>query len=146
MSNITLNYWSGRGLMEVTRVMLALSGKFPPADYEDGRYPFGPIPKHVNLAANNGRLPVANIGGVEIGQSIGIWYYFAAELGFLGKNNLEAAQILAVVETIKEVITEFGKLFPCVFFFFFFFIFLFFIHPNHPSFSRSSPTSSTREC
>jgi hypothetical protein len=27
--SITLNYWNGRGLMEVPRMLLAISGKFP---------------------------------------------------------------------------------------------------------------------
>ena len=31
---ITLHYWAGRGLMEVARVLFALAGKFPEADYE----------------------------------------------------------------------------------------------------------------
>jgi len=130
MANVTLNYWSGRGLMEIARVLLALAGKFP-GDYEDARWapevpvpadgklvnprPISEVSKHVKLAANIGRLPVAEVDGVGIGQSLGIWYYFAAEHGFLGNNNLEGAQIIAIVETVKEARTEFSKLFPCIF-------------------------------
>jgi len=127
-NHVVLNYWSGRGLMEVTRVLLALAGKFPPADYDDARWaeegvipadgklvnprPYSEVGKHVKLGANVGRLPVAEVNGVPIGQSLAIWYYFAAEHGFLGNNHLEAAQIIAVVETLKEARTDFSKLFP----------------------------------
>lgn len=52
-------------------------------------------------------MPVAAIGETSIGQSAAINYYFAAENNLLGSNNLEAAQILAIGEHLKELNTAF---------------------------------------
>ena len=108
MSKLTLKYWNGRGLMEVPRLLLAIAGKFPGTDYEDGR--FGAPPE--NLEANLGRMPVIIDGDASIGQSVAINYYIAAENGLLGSSNLEAAQILAICEHIKELVTAYRGLVP----------------------------------
>jgi glutathione S-transferase len=108
MSKLTLKYWNGRGLMEVPRLLLAIAGKFPGTDYEDGR--FGAPPD--NLEANLGRMPVVIDGDASVGQSVAINYYIAAENGLLGSSNLEAAQILAICEHIKEMITVYRTLVP----------------------------------
>lgn len=75
-------------------------------DYVDGRYdaPEG------KLDANLGRMPIAQIGDEYIGQSAALNYYFAAENGLLGSNNLEAAQIIAVTEHVKEMMTAFRNI------------------------------------
>jgi glutathione S-transferase len=126
---ITLHYWAGRGLMEVSRVMLALAGKFPEDDYEDARWwmgveaaadgkltnprPMSEVEKHVELGANCGRLPILNVEGKgSVGQSLAIWFYIASELGMMGSNYFEAAQIISIAETIKETSEAFRKLVP----------------------------------
>lgn len=55
------------------------------------------------MTANLGRMPIVQVGDDHIGQSVAINYYIAAENGFMGANNLEGAQILAIVEHLKEM-------------------------------------------
>jgi glutathione S-transferase len=86
--------------MEVPRMLLAIGGKFP-GDYVDGRYE-GPTG---NLVQNLGRMPVLEVGENSIGQSAAINYYLATELGLMGSNTLEAAQIISVAEHLKEMMT-----------------------------------------
>lgn len=102
MSQVTLKYWPGRGLMEVPRMMYAIAGKFP----QEGAYtdlrtgePSG------NLTANCGRMPVLEVNGEHIGQSTAINFYVASETGLMGANTLEAAKILAITEHLKEMNT-----------------------------------------
>jgi glutathione S-transferase len=106
--SITLKYWNGRGLMEVPRTMLAIAGKFPGADYTDGRFDAPPA----DLEANLGRMPMCTVGDQHIGQSAAINHYIAAECGMLGDNNLQGAQIVAIAEHAKEMVKAWGTLVP----------------------------------
>ena len=76
-------------------------------DYTDGRFN---APPSEGLESNFGRMPVATIGNQSIGQSAAINYYFAAEYGLMGKNNIEAAQIISVAEHLKEMKSSFLSL------------------------------------
>ena len=105
---ITLKYWPGRGLMEVPRFCLAINGKFNGEGYTDGRFSEAPAP----LAANLGRMPICQAGDEFVGQSAAINFFIAAENGLMGTSNLEAAQIIAVCEHIKEMRNEWGKVVP----------------------------------
>jgi len=107
LSNVALKYWNGRGLMEVPRVLLAIAGKFP-GQYVDGRFsaPEG------DLAANLGRMPLLTVDGGSVGQSAAINFYIASTNNLLGSNPLEAAQIIAIAEHLKELKTEFSKIVP----------------------------------
>jgi glutathione S-transferase len=55
-------------------------------------------------------MPVAEVEGTTIGQSAALNYYFAAENGLLGTNTLEAAQIMAISEHLKEMNASFDTL------------------------------------
>jgi glutathione S-transferase len=55
-------------------------------------------------------MPVATIGDVGIGQSAAINHYFASQYGLMGKDNIEAAQIVSVSEHLKEMIASFRTL------------------------------------
>jgi len=107
-TGITLNYWNGRGLMEVPRVMLAIAGKFPGADYVDGRHSSPPE----NLTANLGRMPCMDCSQGSIGQSSAINFYIATENGLMGSSTFEAAQIISISEHIKELMTAYRALIP----------------------------------
>lgn len=99
--NLVLYYWNGRGAMETTRALLALADKFPGAGYEDHR---DPKAEGLDLgSANCGRVPLIRHNGVDIGQSGAIQRYIAKITGALGANDLEAAQIEAIDETVKEI-------------------------------------------
>jgi len=96
--------------MEVPRQVLAIAGKFPPADYDDHRHASpaeGP-----DLTANLGRLPLLRVDGVSIGQSAAINQYVAQSVGLYGKTPLEAARIQAIAEHIAELRLAFRGLVP----------------------------------
>ena len=84
---------------EVPRCMLAIAGK----EYKDVRAT-GTDDKGDSLDANLGRLPLLETtAGGKIGQSAAINFFVATECGMLGSSSLEAAQILAFIEHIKEL-------------------------------------------
>lgn len=64
----------------------------------------------LGLESNLGRLPVVTIGDKSIGQSIAIAFYFASEYGLMGKNNFEAAQVVAISEHLRELNASFQNL------------------------------------
>ena len=116
---IELAYWDGRGLMEVPRMLLALADR----SYTDGRYTTdadkadGTRSKLYDeikdkLGANLGRMPVLRTEGGDVGQSAAINFYLASELGFMGSSTLEGAQILAIQEHLKEMMTAFRSVIP----------------------------------
>lgn len=76
--------------------------------YTDGRYD---APAS-DLECNLGRMPACSVGDQHIGQSAGINQYIASECGMLGDNNIEAAQIIAVNEHVKEMMTAWRALVP----------------------------------
>lgn len=89
-------------------MLLAVAGKFPGQDYEDGRFAATPEV----CAANLGRMPLLSQGDETIGQSAAINYYVAAENGLLGSSNLEAAKIISIGEHVKEMMTGFRLVVP----------------------------------
>jgi len=124
---IRLKYWNGRGLMEVPRMILAISGKKKNVDFWDDRYstdnlegdilPYNEICNE--LAHNLGRLPLLMIkrnsdeNNVEtIGQSGAINYYLAKKFNLLGDNLLEETRILELIEHLNEMKSIFYKLCP----------------------------------
>lgn len=110
--SINLKYWDGRGLMEVPRLMLALAGK----EYKDVRVGEGEgktaLSAIGDLSANLGRVPICETPAGSIGQSGAINFYVASECGLMGSSTLEAAQILAFAEHIKELMDAYRKLMP----------------------------------
>lgn len=105
---IVLKYWNGRGLMEVPRMLLAISGKFPGDGYEDMRCSAPPDCLEKNL----GRMPIASIGDRHIGNSVAINFWIASECGLMGSDSYESAEVLCVTEHLKEMMQEYGKLVP----------------------------------
>ena len=115
LKQIALHYWGGRGLMEVPRTCLAIAGRFPGDAYNgylDHRHTTPP--KGDLLAANLGRLPlcVTADGHSTIGQSAAINFYIADETGMMGSNSVEAAKIMGIVESLKELREAWHKLVP----------------------------------
>ena len=101
-------YWPGRGLMEPARMMCAISG----TEFSDERLSAPPADNEI-LKSNMGRMPLlVTPEGVAIGQSAAIYHYVAQTQGFLGANPAEAAQILSIVEHLKELNLAWGKLVP----------------------------------
>ncbi len=106
---VILKYWNGRGLMEPARIMLSVA-KIP---FTDVRVGDDEDPNTAgDLSSNLGRLPVAVIDGVSIGQSAAINYAVASACGLMGTTAAEAAQIIAIAEHVKELVTSYRRLVP----------------------------------
>ena len=103
--------------MEVPRTLFASANKFAGADFKDTRFAsfaaFGAAQASGELGSENmNRVPLLKHRGVTIGQGGAIQRYVAGQFGFLGNNELEAAQIDTLCECISEVSTAFGKVMP----------------------------------
>ena len=120
-----LKYWNGRGLMEIPRMLIALSD-IHKEDYIDGRYsteePIDNILSYSSisqeLSHNLGRMPILSVKNEEenindsIGQSVAINYYLATKLGFMGDNLMEQSHILELSEHLKEMKSAYNILVP----------------------------------
>eukprot|EP00667_Euglena_gracilis_P008079 EG_transcript_8181 len=111
----TLRYFDARGVVEVVRFLFAIAG----VPYEDHRYRFTfgkpgdfstiSMPEFEadkaagKLNPNMGRLPILEVNGVCIGQSKAIERYLARQFGFMGSNEVEAAQIDALCEHVRDI-------------------------------------------
>ena len=128
-NKLSLNYWNGRGLMEVPRMMLAYSGHFPDnklkltTNYHDNRYTTDPSNVSENcynyqdivssLPANLGRLPVITYDdNFTLGQSTAINFYLASKLNLMGDSLEESAKIMEFNEHIKEMMQSWRNLCP----------------------------------
>jgi glutathione S-transferase len=89
-------------------MLLAISGKFPGAGYEDGRFSAPPD----GLEQNLGRMPIASFGEESFGQSGAINFVVASECGLMGTSTFEAGHILSLSEHLKEMIQAYMKLVP----------------------------------
>ena len=103
-----LKYWGGRGLMEISRQMLSIAG-LPFDDIRKSNYD-GLAPNE--LDANLGRMPVLEVSNGSVGQSLAINFYAASICGMMGRNTLEASQILSIYEHVKECGTAWRKIVP----------------------------------
>ena len=115
MSNIKLTYFNGRGRGETARLILAFAGK----DYEDRRISFGKTTIRMIIILTDliliddmpsikpslpyGQVPVLEVDGVNICQSMAIARFLANEYGLTGNSSLVKAQIDEVVDVINDV-------------------------------------------
>ncbi|KAK0427231.1 hypothetical protein QR680_010125 [Steinernema hermaphroditum] len=96
-----LHYFEGLGArVEPARILLAY-GKIP---YEMVEIPFEKWPE-VKSKYPNEKIPVLELDGKFVPQSIAIMRYFARKLHLLGKDDWEMAQADAFVYTIEDTIT-----------------------------------------
>ena len=131
INKLSLNYWNGRGLMEVPRMMLAYSGHFPDnkvfrdftQKYQDNRYTTDSENVSENcynyqdiinsLPANLGRLPVISYNdNFTLGQSTAINFYLANKLNLMGDSLEESAKIIEFTEHLKEMMQSWRNLCP----------------------------------
>ena len=57
-------------------------------------------------------MPVITYGDDSVGQSAAIYYFLAAEMNLLGEGNMEAAQIMAVSEHLREMMLAYRNVVP----------------------------------
>lgn len=114
MPSYKLVYFDARGVCEVARFMFAVSA----TEYEDFRYPvkfgtpgdfstiirpeFDKAKADGELDVSLGKLPYLEVDGTKVPQSKAIERYVAGQLGFMGSNPIEAAQIDSLCETVRD--------------------------------------------
>jgi prostaglandin-H2 D-isomerase / glutathione transferase len=108
-----LTYFNVRGLAETSRILLSLGNE----EYEDFRYPLEVIDmsKHEmkkeefdsdkasgKLVKSLNKVPFLEVDGVVVPQSKTIERFLARRFDMMGTNDLEAAQIDAICESVRD--------------------------------------------
>ena len=108
-----LTYFNGRGLAEVSRILLALGKE----EYEDYRYPLKIIDmsKHQmekeefekdksegKLVSSMNKLPSLEVEGVVIPQSKSIERYLGKRFCLMGTSDLESAKVDSLCECVRD--------------------------------------------
>ncbi|NWI18453.1 HPGDS synthase, partial [Crypturellus soui] len=102
MPHYKLTYFNLRGRAEIIRYLFAYSGK----QYEDHRIEAAEWPK-IKPTIPFGKVPILEVDGVIIHQSLAIARYLAREAGVAGKTPVEQALVDAIVDTIDDFMTLF---------------------------------------
>lgn len=116
-----LAYFDIRGLAETPRMLFAL-GKTPfedirmsvkfgvPGDFSSIQRPeFDAAKASGDLDASLGKLPYLEVDGQKIGQSKAIERYLARKFGLLGENDVDAAIIDQICESVVDFRDAFSK-------------------------------------
>ncbi|NXT27972.1 HPGDS synthase, partial [Syrrhaptes paradoxus] len=101
MPHYKLTYFNLRGRAEISRYLFAYSG----TKYEDHRIEPADWPKF-KPTIPFGKLPVLEVDGVTVHQSLAIARYLAKESGLAGQTPVEQALADAIVDTIDDFITQ----------------------------------------
>ncbi|KAK1174736.1 hematopoietic prostaglandin D synthase-like [Acipenser oxyrinchus oxyrinchus] len=100
MSTYKLSYFNMRGRAELARYIFAYAG----IQYEDIRIEWVNWPT-IKPSIPFLHLPVMEVDGVIIHQSLAISRYLAREAGLVGKSILEQAQTDALVDSLNDFTT-----------------------------------------
>ena len=115
-----LVYFNARGLAETSRFLLAIAGE----TYTDQRYPIEIIDWATHnikkdefdadrqlglLEKSLNKLPYLDVDGEVISQSKTIERYIARRFNMMGQNEIQAAQIDAITEYVRDFKTEYQK-------------------------------------
>lgn len=98
MPHYKLTYFPVKALAEPIRFLFSYGG----IDFEDVRFNRDDWPK-LKSTTPYGQVPMLEIDGKKINQSTAIARYIAKQVGLAGKNDLEALEMDAIVDTIHDV-------------------------------------------
>ncbi|XP_076238997.1 glutathione S-transferase-like [Calliopsis andreniformis] len=98
MPNYKLTYFPLKGLAEPIRFLLSYGG----VDFEDNRFNREDWPK-LKPEMPFGQVPILEVDGKKVCQSVAISRYLAKQFGLAGKNDWEALEIDMTVDTIHDV-------------------------------------------
>ena len=102
MSSYKLYYFETRGRAEIARLIFAAAGQ----KYEDIRWSHSEWPTHKGETPL-GQIPVLEVDGVKIPQSMTIARFLAKQFQLAGRDNFEQAKVDAVVDTINDLAAAF---------------------------------------
>ncbi|VDO85500.1 unnamed protein product [Heligmosomoides polygyrus] len=101
MVHYKLIYFNGRGAAEIIRQLFVIAGK----EYEDVRLTFEEWPKY-KPEMPFGQVPVLEIDGQKLAQSLAIVRYLAREFGYAGKTPFEEALVDSIGDQYKDFVNE----------------------------------------
>merc|ERR1711892_145214 len=104
MSGIKLTYFNLKGRAELARLILAQAG----VDYEDCRIQ-GEEWAELKKTFPLGQLPVLEMEGQTLGQSMTIARYLARRFGLAGQNDLDAAEADQAVDAVTDLVNDPGS-------------------------------------
>ncbi|XP_050728162.1 hematopoietic prostaglandin D synthase-like [Eriocheir sinensis] len=105
MTELKLIYFNAKGLAELSRWML----KYAKIPFTDERVEKADWPER-KKAIPGGKLPVLEVEGKMLPQSLAIARFVAKKAGLLPEDPLHAAFCDAVVETLRDVIVDMFKI------------------------------------
>eukprot|EP00971_Amphidinium_carterae_P145089 2874317-Amphidinium_carterae.1 len=114
MPEYELIYFAIRGLAETSRMLLAmgkvsykdtrLSIRVPDGDFSKVIRPeYDEMKAKGELDVSMYKLPILSVDGVRFSQSKAIEQYLARQFGFRGSSDIEAAQVLQLTESIRDM-------------------------------------------
>ncbi|XP_047360630.1 glutathione S-transferase-like [Vespa velutina] len=98
MPSYKLTYFPVKALAEPIRFIFSYAG----VEFEDVRFNSNDWPK-IKPTTPFGQVPMLEVDGKKINQSTAIARYLAKQHGLAGKNDWEALEIDAIVDTIHDV-------------------------------------------
>ncbi|CAF3246626.1 unnamed protein product [Rotaria sp. Silwood2] len=105
MSTYKLYYFNARGRAEVSRLIFVAAGQ----KFEDIRHE-GSEWLSYKSEMPLGQMPVLEVDGVKLPQSLSIARFLAKQFNLAGKDNLEQAKVDAVADTIADGMAKFGPI------------------------------------
>ncbi|KAG4076973.1 hypothetical protein HA402_015960 [Bradysia odoriphaga] len=98
-----VHYFDIRGRAEPIRMILSYAG----AKWKDQRIPSA-IPAEIKAVATYGQVPVLEVNGKYLAQTLSICRYLARKLNLTGANEWEAAKCDEIVDGVDEFAHAFG--------------------------------------
>jgi len=98
MPNYKLHYFNFKARGELARIIFAAAD----VKFEDHRIEYADWPNHKSKYRFQ-QVPVLEIDGVQLNQSVAICHYLGRQFNLAGKTILDDAQCLALVEQIKDL-------------------------------------------
>lgn len=105
MPHYKFHYFNGRGRGEISRLILTAAGE----KFEDIRYEIEDWPKYKSQMPL-GQVPVLDVDGVQIPQSMAIARYLAREHNMAGSNSLDQAKVEAVADSASDLLNKLGPI------------------------------------
>ncbi|CCD62478.1 glutathione transferase [Caenorhabditis elegans] len=105
MTKYRLHYFNARGYAEASRAMFHMAG----VEFEDVRYEIDDWIKEENTLKNEmpfGQMPVLEVDGEKIPQSVAIARFVANQLGFAGQTPVEKAWADAFTDLYKDFLID----------------------------------------
>uniref|UniRef100_A0A7N4Q228 glutathione transferase n=1 Tax=Sarcophilus harrisii TaxID=9305 RepID=A0A7N4Q228_SARHA len=102
MPHYKLIYFNMRGRAEIIRYLFA----YLDIQYEDHRISQDDWPT-VKQTVPFGKIPILEVDGVPLHQSLAIGRFLAREAGLAGKTELEQCQVDAIIDTLDDFMSRF---------------------------------------